>query len=271
MFHANLAGRLLRLLMPFPVVISTLHSVAESSRRSEKTRLRDWWYRATDALADVTVAVSHAVAERHRNARAVPHARVIPNGVDTGRFRADADVRARMRRELAVEGEFVWIAVGRLMWKKNYPALLAAFGQLGHGTLLIAGAGPQELELKKAAPPGVRFLGEREDVADLLNAADAFVLASIVEGLPVALLEAAATGLPCVATDAGGVRETGVGLVCAPEPGTLAACMRSVAEMSAEDRSRLGDDARRQVLARYSLDVVVSQWEDLYRTLTASM
>ena len=70
---------------------------------------------------------------------------MIPNGVDTTRFRPDPAARARLRNKLDLKDEFVWIAAGRLMWKKNYPALLEAHTC---GVLLIAGAGPDEADLR---------------------------------------------------------------------------------------------------------------------------
>ncbi len=131
---------------------------------------------------------------------------MIPNGVDTTRFRPNPAVRLKMREQLGLGQEFVWLAAGRLMWKKGYETMLRAWARLDGGVLLIAGAGPQESELRGLGS-GARFLGEREDVADLMAAADGFVQSSLVEGLPVALLEAASSGLPCVAADTGGVSE----------------------------------------------------------------
>jgi glycosyltransferase involved in cell wall biosynthesis len=258
MFHANVAGRLLRLVLPFPVVISTIHSIAESRRGSDRIRLRDLIYGITGPLADATVAVSQAAAERHRLAGAVRNVRVIPNGVDTRTFCPGTESR--------LNEEFVWLAVGRLMWKKNYPALLEAFRKLGRGVLVIAGAGPDEAALRAAAGPNVRFLGTRTDIPELMRSADGFVMSSLVEGLPMVLLEAAATGLPCVATDAGGIRETGIGIVTAD----LAGAMRQVMEMPPEARRQMGEAGRRIVVERYSIEVVVSQWEALYRTLLRS-
>lgn len=269
MFHANLMGRLLRLVLPFRAVISTLHSMAESGRGSDRIRSRDLLYRWTDRLAERTVAVSEAAAERHRTARAARRVLVIPNGVDPSRYRPDAAARERVRAELGVMDEFVWVAVGRLMWKKNYHALLRAFERLGRGLLLIAGAGPDEAALRAAAGPNVRFLGTRDDVPALLNAADAFVMSSIVEGLPLVLLEAAATGLPCVATDAGGIRETGIAVVTDAEG--LAQAMQDIMNLPPERRLELGRAGSRIVAERYSIEVVVSQWEALYKTLLPSM
>src|ERR1035437_7776001 len=99
MFHANLLARLMRLSFPAPLIVPTLHSMAESSRHHTGTLLRDWLYRVTDPLADATVAVCQAVAERHVASGAVRRGklRVIPNGVDTERFRPDAARRERLR------------------------------------------------------------------------------------------------------------------------------------------------------------------------------
>ncbi len=269
MFHGNILGRAARLLCPVPVLISTIHSVAESARGSPGTRRRDLCYRLTDPLGDLTVGVAQAVVERHARARAAPPARlrVIPNGVDAAQFRPDAGRRGCVRRSLGLDGEFVWLAVGRLLWKKGYDTLLGAFGRCG-GVLLIAGAGPLEEELRAQARGDVRFLGERGDIADLMSACDGFVQASVVEGLPVALLEAAASGLPCVATDAGGVAEAGVArMVPACDADALAEAMREVMSLPAGEREKIGLAGRAAVAARFDRNVTLGMWEELYREL----
>jgi glycosyltransferase involved in cell wall biosynthesis len=276
MFHANLCARLARLVCPIPVVISTIHSMAESSRRSPGIRGRDWLYRVTGPLSDQVVCVSTAVAERHAAARAVSRARlrVIPNGVDTTRFRPDAARRQRMRTALGLGQDFAWLAAGRLMWKKNYPVMLEAAARQ-RGTLLIAGDGPEAGELKAlAAKLGVRarFLGPRDDIPDLMNACDGLVLSSAVEGLPMVLLEAAASGLPQVAAGVGGVAEAVIqgrtGYVVAPgDPAALAAAMAGLVELSAEDRAAMSHAAREHALARFELAAVTGLWERLYEEL----
>jgi glycosyltransferase involved in cell wall biosynthesis/SAM-dependent methyltransferase len=275
MFHANLLARLMRLAFPRPLIVSTLHSMAESSRHSTGTRWRDWLYRATDPLADATVAVCQAVADRHLASGAVRRGklRVIPNGVDTGRFRLDAARRLRLRAELGAGDEFVWLAAGRLMWKKDYPTMLRAAARLREGVLLIAGAGPLGPELAALARAlGVRahFLGPREDVAALMNAADGLVLSSVVEGLPMVLLEAASSGLPCVTTDAGGARDAVVDaqtgfLAPRGNPEALASAMARLVELPGPARREMGQAARELALARFDMDSVTSQWEQLYR------
>jgi len=277
MFHANLLGRIVRLICPVPVLISTLHSVEETSRSGEGGRGRDRLYRLTDPLTTCTVAVSEAVGRRHVEARAVPARKLhtIPNGVDTARFRPDPDARERTRRHLGIGHDFAWIAVGRLMGKKDYATMLRAFAAQRGGVLLVAGDGPQEAELRALAGElggNVRFLGARHDVPDLLNAANGFLLSSVVEGLPAALLEAAASALPVVATDVGGVREavvdTETGYVTPPgDVAAFAAAMSRLSELPPETRRHMGQAARERALARFDLESVVSQWERLYSEL----
>jgi glycosyltransferase involved in cell wall biosynthesis len=274
LFHANIGARLLRLFLPVPVVICTVHSLAESNRRTGRFRARDLMYRLTDALSDATVFVSTAAADRHQKAGAVTagRLRVIPNGVDTDCFRPDPERRARTRASLGLRDEFVWLAAGRLMWKKNYPLLLAAIARQTGSVLLIAGSGPDEAGLRAMAPASVRFLGAQDDMAELMNAADAFVLSSAVEGLPMVLLEAAASGLPCVATAVGGVAEAVVDgrtgyLVPPGDVDALSSAMTRLAALPQAERAVLSRAAREYAVERFDLRVVVAQWERLYNSL----
>lgn len=279
MFHANLMARLARLFCPVPVVISTLHSAAEIGSRAGKrsARLRDWMCRLTDPMADATVAVSGAVAERHASSGAVRRAKllVIPNGVDTGVFRPDPDRRARVRDQLGLTSEFVWLAAGRLMWKKDWGTLLRAFAAQHGPVLLIAGEGPQEAELKEFAASlaiDARFLGRVDDMPALMNAADAFALSSVIEGLPLVLLEAAASGLPTVAAGAGGVREILEGgeaglVVPVSDPAALAAAMSQLRSRPADARQRMARAARARAEERFDIQAVVSLWQATYRDL----
>jgi glycosyltransferase involved in cell wall biosynthesis len=279
MFHANLLARMVRLICPVPVVISTIHSMAESKLEGTAAsyRSRERLYRLTDRLSDATVCVSAAVAERHVAARAVSlqRVRVIPNGVDTDRFRPDPCARERLRGELGLGEEFAWLAAGRLIWKKDYPTLLRAMAEQPEGILLIAGDGPLRSDLERlAAELGarVRFLGVREDLPRLMNACDALALSSAVEGLPMVLLEAAATGLPSVATEVGGVAEAVLhartGLLVPPgDSETLAAAMAALAALPPNARANMGRAARDHALARFDMRSVAAQWLELYQRL----
>jgi glycosyltransferase involved in cell wall biosynthesis len=119
----------------------------------------------------------------------------------------------------------------------------------------------------------VQFLGDAQaDVAEIMNAADAFVMSSNREGLPNALIEAQACGLPAVVTDVGGNAEVVVheetGFVVPPQNSdALADAMLRLMNLPAEMRQQMGALARQRVEQQFSLESVVTQWENLYYEL----
>jgi glycosyltransferase involved in cell wall biosynthesis len=274
-FHANVVARLLKLLVPSPVLLSTVHNVYEGGW------LRMLAYRLTDSLARHTTAVSQAAADRFVRLKAVPKHKcsVLSNGIDTVEFAPEAERRARARELLSAGEEFVWLAVGRIAPAKDYPNLLRTFVQVTAacpGTQLwVAGEGAssecsrllalaQELGLTEA----VRWLGLRRDLPALLDAADAYVLASAWEGMPLALGEAMAMEKPVVATDVGGVRELAADtgrLVPSGNSDALAAAMLETMRLPADDRRALGRAARVRIQSHFSMEARADQWEALYR------
>ncbi len=265
MVHANLLSRLTRVLVRMPRLITTAHNTVEGGRAL------DLGYRFTDRLADLTTNVSDASVQSFRERGLVPGGRIITviNGLDFAPFRKANHDREEMRSRLGLRG-FTWLAIGRLAPEKDFPNLLAAFRELPAGTeLLIAGDGPERGLLERHLPHGARLLGRRTDVPGLMAAADGFVLSSLVEGLPMVLLEAAAAGLPVVSTDVGGTAEiisdgvTGK-LVPAADSSALARAMLSVMEMPEQSRVKLAETGRSQVLERYGLERVLDRWEELY-------
>lgn len=275
LFHANLLARITRPIAPIPVLISSLRSITETSR------LREALYRVTDPLCDVTTHVCQTGAERYVRIGTVPKhkMRYIPNGVDTSTFRPDSEARERLRSELNAEHAFVWLAVGRFDPPKDYPTLLRAFStainDMPDSLLLLAGDGPLREEMEDMARllgvhPHIRFLGIRRDIAQLMNAADAYVMSSSREGLPNVLLEAHATGLPVVATNVGGnseiVQDGVTGLIVPPRnPDALAEAMRRITALSESDRQQMGAAARKHIVRNYSIEHVVNLWEQLYQ------
>jgi glycosyltransferase involved in cell wall biosynthesis len=121
----------------------------------------------------------------------------------------------------------------------------------------------------------VHFLGFQPEVCRWMQAADGFVLSSRWEGLPVGLLEAAACGLPAVATDVPGTREvighgkTGL-LAGAGNIGVLEGAMNTMMQTSSEERQAMGQRARQLVTERFSLNAVLDRWEALYREALAA-
>jgi glycosyltransferase involved in cell wall biosynthesis len=259
---------------PAPVWVDTLHS------SSTGTWGRRLGYRFSRWLPDRVTAVSQAVAEAHLSAKVVRRdtLTVLPNGVDVENWQPDAGIRATARRELGLTDEFLWLAAGRLEPVKDYSTLLHAMVSVPEpARLMIAGSGPlmialQQLSASLGLERRVRFLGFVPDVRRTMQAADAFVLSSLWEGLPMALLEAGACALPVVATDVPGSQEAVVSgqtgwLTPAGDTASLAAVMTSVMQTSPEKRSAMGKCARQRILDQFSMKTVLTRWEQFYAAL----
>jgi glycosyltransferase involved in cell wall biosynthesis len=280
MVHANLMARALRLLAPVPVLVSTIHNISEGGA------LLMAGYRLTNALVDHMTIISEAAAERFVGDRIIPREllRVIPNGVNVDEFGNARDGgREALRSSLGLAREFVWLAVGRFEVAKDYPTMLRAFagvrGRHPEAVLLLVGRGSLQRETEALTRTlgldgGVRFLGVRRDVPRLMGLADAYLMSSAWEGMPMVLLEAAATGLPIVTTSVGGNREvveneeTGF-LVPPGDPDALGSAMLRVMDLSESDRRAMGARGRERVRSRYGLSRVVERWEQLYREVSA--
>ena len=118
----------------------------------------------------------------------------------------------------------------------------------------------------------VEFLGERDDVPQLLRAADGFVLSSAWEGMPNAVMEAMAAALPVVATDVGDVPELvedrTSGFVVQPgDSEALADRMLSLMAMPPDQRRAMGERGLERIRARFENERVVDEWEALFRRL----
>jgi len=284
MTHANILARVVRPLAPMRALVCTLHGSKMYSVKGGSTRFREFAHRVTDRWADVTTTICHPAAEACIEDRAVPAEKVlvVPNGVDTERFVPRPQVRERMRAALGVENKFVWLAVGRFEQPKNYTLMIRAFSFAVQTTnrdmvLLICGSGsmqPQiEAQVRKLGLENfVRFLGVRRDIPEVMNAADAFLLSSDTEGLPMVLLQASASGLPIVATAVGGNNEvvqhnvSGF-LVPRGDAMNMASAIERVCGLNSFDRARLGRAGRQFTHQNFSIGHVVDTWERLYYQL----
>ncbi len=249
-----------------PHIVMTEHSIA-SLQASAYSRLRA---RAAWRLAHHLTAVSDNIRDYLVGELGVRPARisVVQNGIELRHWhRLDRDLR---RREFGLDQQFVFAFVGRLADVKNVPGLLRAFlrMQSEHSDLdcglLIVGDGVDMTECRGILaqhPQGarVRLLGERTDARTPLAAADAFVMNSLSEGSPRAMIEAMAIGLPCGCPAVGGVPALlrGRGWLTAPQD--EADLARALAEIAADptNAARVGALGQAHVLeqfdARHSL------------------
>jgi glycosyltransferase involved in cell wall biosynthesis len=202
----------------------------------------------------------------------------IPNGVSLPEI--SQSKRQEVRGRLGRSGEeFIFMCVGRLVELKRHGFLIEAFSKLienQNATLMIVGDGPdrpalEDLVRRLSLEGRVLFLGFREDVADLLLAADCFALASRTEGLSYSIAEAMAAALPVVATNVGGNCE----LVVDGENGFLVDVddLRGYSERLKrvlEDRElcrSFGRASRERAKRRFSLEGMVDGYLGIYRSL----
>ncbi|HEX7309291.1 glycosyltransferase [Lentzea sp.] len=222
--HNVSASLTARIAAPRRPLVTVFHGVADADVAGAVKVLR--------RVSDTVVTVADAAADRLEGA-GLGAVVVIPNAVFPEPARTD---RATVREALGTPPHVpVALCPARLEPQKRHDVLLDAWGLVpGDAELWLAGDGSLRGELEKRAERlyGVRFLGTRTDVRDLLEAADVTVLTSDWEGMPIALLESLAADRPVIASDVDGVREVlaGGGGVLVPRrsPGQTAKALRSL-------------------------------------------
>lgn len=267
--HVN--GVVARMLTRIPVLVHTKHG-----RNYVNRKWAVFQNRIASRLSSCVVPVSADAAEVARTIEKVPERliKVIRNGIVLDDYRCEET--PHRRRETMLRA----IHVARLNPVKDQQNLLRAVrkvvDEVPEFTLEIAGDGQERARLEELSASlnlqkHVRFLGMRDDVADLLNAADMFVLSSLSEGISLTLLEAMAAGLPVVATDVGGNREvvvdgeTGL-LVPKQDSDRLAHAILSLVRDPGR-ADQMGRAGRQRVEQTFDVRVVVETYENFYREL----
>ena len=265
-FYGAWAARLARIPHVF-----TMHGSRYYAERWRRRLALAWAARSSVAIT----AVSHALGQSLTRDLWLKKERltVIPNGI-----RAAAPAKDGIRAELGLSPDArLVIAVGNLYPVKGHSDLVAVLAQLAERlpTLHVAIAGRGDLAdvlIRDAQARRVgdrlHLLGLRDDVPDLLAAADAFVLPSRSEGLPLALLEAMFAGLPIVATRVGEIpaalQEGAAGLLVSPgRPDELAVAIERILT-DAELARQLGSRARARAAAEFDVATMTARYRALY-------
>ena len=182
------------------------------TNQSAKDKLLDTLLRPIlNLVANVKIAPSMLAAEfTFGRTRAHKDVHLLHNGVDLRAFRYDEEGRQRIRNEFALKDRLVVGHIGRFHKQKNHSYLLEIFQQIRQqrpdAALLLVGIGELEQSVRLQArelglEDAVIFTGQRFDIPQLLSAMDVFVFPSLHEGMPNTVIEAQATGLPCVIAD----------------------------------------------------------------------
>lgn len=253
-----------------PAVVTTEHN--EWGKHRGPTR---WANRATLGLDDHTIAVASGVRDSMRHQRS-GDVEVLVHGVDLDAVRAAAD-RDGARTELGIDpDELVVVTVANYRPEKGYDVLLAAARKILDETpgvrFVAVGQGPLAVEIEDRhrrlhLDERVILTGYRPDAVRIMSAGDVFCLASRHEGLPVALMEAFALGLPVVATDVGGVgeavRSAGAGRIVHPDRTDELVDALEI-ELSDHAVRRTHAEAAARAAERFSVVHAVRRLEEIY-------
>jgi L-malate glycosyltransferase len=284
-YKDSVLGTIAAKLAGVPFVVRTVHGLREpmSGWQHLKFRVYETVDRVTLlSLADLVIAVSKQMEETLRRSGYRPTMLThIHNGIDLHSVAAGRAPR-EIRRELAIpEDALLFGTVGRLSPVKDHAAFLEAAAEIRRtrpdARFVIVGGGPLERELRRrAAQLGLEdvclFTGPRIDAHNIMAAIDVFVLPSLSEGIPMAVLEAMALGRPVVATAVGGVPEVvqhgTTGLLV--EPGNPLALAQACLELAGDPKlaAALGNRARQTVEARFTSERSGRALLDAYRSVT---
>jgi glycosyltransferase involved in cell wall biosynthesis len=265
-----------------PPVLFTEHGRFYPDVRSLK---RKWFNNVLAASHDRFVAVGESVRQALiKNEGLHPNRiQVVYNGITLSRTSDEPANRDDLRRALgASDDDFIVLQVARLDPIKDHKTAIHAVARAAHGNsrirLLIVGDGPERMEIEReiksqALDERVALLGQRNDVHCLLDAADAFLLTSLSEGIPLTIIEAMAAGVPVVATSVGGVPElitdevNGL-LARAGDVDGLAAALLRISRDGLL-RKRLASRASLDAEIHFSEDRMIMEYERIYQEMLA--
>lgn len=285
LYHADLTGALLRLSgVRCPLVWGVHHSADNWREMKATTRLVLHANRLLARfLPDAIVCCSQSTLQSHA-ALGYPadNMVIVPNGIDTGRFRLDTDGQHRLSTRLGIPADnFVIGHCGRWIPLKGHHIFIETAASLhkrdAHIHFVMCGEGIdagnptlmawiEENELSG----NVHLVGGQAAMEEIYQGLDLFVSSSLSEAMPLTVMEAMACGVPCVVTDVGDqgalVSEWGAVVRSGSAEALLQGC-EQILGLSCEERGRLGQGARQRILDNYSLEKTAQQYQDLYQRL----
>ena len=288
MDHSNLIGGIAaRLASPAPLVWGVHHSdhVAGVTKRSTLLTVSACARLSHRLPSRVICCSEHGRRLYERSGFAADKLTVIPNGFDVERFRPDPAARAAVRSELGVEETTPLVGlVARYDPLKDHATFLAAAALLARARpdvhFVLCGSRVERANAALASQVdslGIasrcHLLGPRRDVPRIFAALDVAASSSVSEAFPLAVGEAMACGVPCVATDVGdcALMTGDTGRIVPPrDPAAMASAWADVLAMAPEARQALGLAARRRVVERFELGAVTKRYEALYEQLAAA-
>ncbi len=281
MYHANLLGLLF--MRKRAVVWGIMCSYLDLGKYGLVYGLTVRAGAALSGLPHAVVANSHAGRKIHDDLGYRPRRwEVIPNGFDTDTFRPDPQARSRVRSHLGIPLDAPVIGlIARFDPMKDHSTFFTAVRMLSKARpdarFLLAGRGVtwENHQIRQWAGDMERsgriiLMGERPDIPGILPAIDISCSSSYGEGLPNAIGESMAAGIPCVVTDVGDsaalVGDTGI-VIPPKDPHALCEALQRLIAAGEDFRTTLGKRARKRIIEHYSMASMVRSYETLYGEL----
>lgn len=258
------------------IIFSHMHGL----KRCRSLKRKIFYYLASKKIRKV-LACSAAVADDvAKNFPGFNHnIDVLPNSIDFEKYSNGKADKEQLKKTLGIdESAFLFLSVGRLVPTKSFDMLINAFNMVHkknpNTCLLIAGDGRDKAVLndrikKLSLGRSVKLLGHRNDIPQLLKSCDCFVLSSCREGMPLVVMEAMASGISVVATNAGGTGEI-LGdseygtLIPTEDEQALMAAMCDVVKVVPSARKQMSEKAANHIYTSFNHQSVVNTLENLY-------
>ncbi len=276
-FAMNVNASLLSMLINIPCV-TTVHG---------KNYYTEKWYRKIAykfvSMCSYMVAVSGDIKEYLMDQLSLSedNVHIVINGINTDDYVHSDIIRKTTRESLGINNQNVLIgAIGNLYVVKGHIYLVEAAAlvcsKYPETMFIIAGRGEQQSRLEGkinelGLHENIKLLGFREDIPELLNALDIYVMSSLSEGTPLSILEAMASGVPIVSTNVGGIPR----LIKAGDNGILVDAMNPVQLANAlidfiehkEKAAAMARQANELVKTAYSMEKMLSEYDNIYKSL----
>lgn len=261
--YAAAAARIARV----PGIVSTRHSLVAPPHN----RLMEMKYAIAARFCDLVVGICDATTSNLKKLGTVPQRKIVRI------YNGAALIRKLPMAECPAKTGFTLVFVGRFQPVKNLPLLLSAFrialASMPELRLWMVGDGSERGQLQQLSSDyeiseKMTFWGQQLDVAPFLSAADAFIMSSSSEGLPISLLQAFSCGLPSIVTDVGGMAEVvrlanaGIVVPAANATAMANAILKLVADSTRREQFAL--QAESTFHSRFSLQVMADAYMQLY-------
>jgi glycosyltransferase involved in cell wall biosynthesis len=266
MYHGNIAATLSHYACAGRIDRKLFWNLRASNMDEKRYGRILWLSKMLSRAPQLVIANSEAGVAFHRERGFNPKQfEVLDNGVDTIKFKPDAAMRKKFRGAFGIaDGAVVVIHIARVDPMKDHENFLAAMSRLPQVQAILVGSGTQTLAL----PNNVRALGPRDDIAQLLTAADIIASTSAFgEGFSNAIAEGMCAGLVPVATDVGDahriVGDTGA-VVPPASPDAFAQALAEMASLSPRQRAQKGAAARERIISHFNLGAAIDRYFQLY-------